>query len=315
MKHIFIVNPSAGKYSSADIIGGQLSALDSSADYEIYATKGKGDAEKYIKSRCETDLSQMRFYACGGDGTVSEVVNGAALFDNASFSVFPCGSGNDFVKCFGNGELFLDVKELVNGTETEIDLIRVNDRLCVNVCHFGFDTCVAQTMNRVKAKPIIGGGNAYTTGVVYALISAMKNKAEIIADGEKMNKENYLLCTVANGNYVGGRFKCAPHARVDDGFLDICLVDPVSRFTFVKLVGAYAEGKHLDDPRFRSFVHYKRCKKVEINGDDKLKLSLDGEIVSAPHFSVEVLPKAIKIALPQKLARKYAQIKEEIRNL
>lgn len=307
MKHIFIVNPRAGRNSALDIVKGQFRLLGGSIDYEIYPTKAKGDGERYIKQWCESNSEAVRFYACGGDGTINEVVNGIVPFKHASFTVFPCGSGNDFVKCFGKGEAFLNIRSLVNGKEVEIDILRAGSRYCVNVCHFGFDTCVAQSMNNVKTKPIIGGRNAYTTGVIIALAKAMKNKAEIIADGEKMGNGDFLLCTLANGQYVGGKYRCAPYAVIDDGFMEMCLVDPVSRFKFVKLVGLYAEGKHLNDPRFSEFVHYRRCKRVEIIADDNFKISLDGEITPASRVTVEVIPKAIKIALPEVLAKNFSK--------
>lgn len=310
MKHIFIVNPKAGRASSVDIVKSQLAALgkkDKNIDYEIYPTKCKGDGERFVKQWCEKNSVPIRFYACGGDGTISEVVNGVVPFKHASFSVFPCGSGNDFVKCFAKGEAFLNISDLIYGKEIEIDIIKAGDRYCANVCHFGFDTCVAQTMNRVKPKPLIGGRNAYTTGVAVALIKAMKNNAEIIADGERINNGKFLLCTIANGQYVGGKYKCAPYAEINDGMMDLCLADPVSRLTFIKLVGAYAEGKHLDDPRFSSFLHYKRCRKVEIIADENFKISIDGEITPAPNITVEILPKAVKIALPTVLAESFSE--------
>ncbi len=307
MKHIFIVNPAAGKYSSTEIIKGQLSALPESIDYEIYVTKGKNDAERYIKSVCENNSSPMRFYACGGDGTVNEVVNGVAGYSNASFSVYPCGSGNDFVKSFGHAEEFLNVKELINAKEMNIDLLKVGDRYCVNVCNFGFDSSVVETMMKVKHKPIIGGKRAYITGVVKALFTSMSNKATVIADGEKLNDGKFLLCTVANGMYVGGQFKCAPYAKVNDGIIEVCLANPVSRFTFIKLVGVYTEGKHLEDDRFKDILKYRRCKKVEVISHEGFKISIDGEIVPAPHFTVEIISGAVKIALPKKLMKSYAE--------
>lgn len=305
MKHIFIVNPAAGGGAAMRAIAGQLEALGGSYDAELYATKCRNDAQEYIKSWCGKNHSPVRFIACGGDGTVNEIVNGAVNFKNAEFGVYACGSGNDFVKCFGGQKNFLDVRDIVSGESREIDLIRVGERYCVNVCHFGFDTCVARTMNNVKNKPIIGGKNAYTTGVANALIRAMRNKAQIIVDGERVDSGEFLLCTLGNGQYVGGKYRCAPHALVDDGLMEFCLVDPVSRFTFLKLVGSYAEGRHLDDKRFSTFVHYRQCKKVEIIADEDFSVSVDGEVTPAPHVTVELLPKAIRFVLPKSIEKDY----------
>ena len=108
MKHIFIVNPASGKGNASQIIYSSLSSLGKDFKCSVYLTKGKGDAEQYIKKYLSTHANEVRFYACGGDGTINEVVNGIATFPQASMSVYPCGSGNDLIKCFGNKEDFLD---------------------------------------------------------------------------------------------------------------------------------------------------------------------------------------------------------------
>lgn len=305
MKHIFIVNPNAGQGKALEIIKGQLSAFSSEIESEIYLTREKGDAKSYIQKCLSESNVPTRFYACGGDGTVNEVVNGVIPFKHGEFTAFPCGSGNDFVKCFGNGEAFLDIKSLVYGKTYDIDVIKVNDRYCINVCNFGLDANVVRIMEKVKYKPIIGGRNAYPTGVVVSFVTSVRNHATVIADGKKLNDGIFMLCTIANGQYVGGQFKCAPRARVNDGLLDVCLVDPVSRFTFLRLVKSYAAGKHLDDPRFSGFLHYTHCKKVEINAGEDFIISLDGELVNLPHATVELIPNAVKIAVPQSIAKSY----------
>ncbi len=295
MKHVFIVNPRAGSGVSAEAIENELKKLD--IDWEIYVTAGEKDATRYVKGRCEGG-KRIRFYACGGDGTINEVASGIVGYENASMSCYPVGSGNDFVKYFGGRERFLNLKELCAGEEMLIDLIRVDDRYCVNICHFGFDTEVARTMSRVKSKSIIGGKNAYTTGVVKALISNMKTKGRVCADGEVIADGAYLLCSVANGQYVGGMFKCAPRADVSDGLLEVCLAKPVSRLKFLRLVGSYKDGRHLDDPRFSDMLVYRRCRKVEVFARPGFGVSLDGEIYETTRFTAEVMPGAIRFAVP-----------------
>ncbi|MBQ6539848.1 MAG: acylglycerol kinase family protein, partial [Oscillospiraceae bacterium] len=96
MKHLFIVNPIAGGRhndyrNTIDTIESLMA--DSGKDYEIYITSGVWDAVEKVKKESEQG-SELRVYACGGDGTFNECVNGAAGFDNASVTVFPCGTGN-----------------------------------------------------------------------------------------------------------------------------------------------------------------------------------------------------------------------------
>ena len=126
----------------------------------------------------------MRFIACGGDGTINEVFNGAVGQKNVSVSCYPCGSGNDFVKAFGGAELFLDIAKLITAPTRKLDLLKVGDRYSNNVVNFGFDTTVAITINKERDKTGHGGKNAYTKGVVTALIKSMNNRCTVIADGE-----------------------------------------------------------------------------------------------------------------------------------
>ncbi len=105
-----------------------------------------------------------------------------------------------------------------------------------------------------------------------------------------------LLCTVANGQYVGGSYRCAPRSLSDDGLAEICLVKPVSRLRFLKLMNAYKAGSHLEDPRFEGVVFYRRGRVIEVSGKPGFMVSLDGEIVEGTSFRVEVIHGGLQFA-------------------
>ena len=301
MKHIFVHNPAAGKDSTAAVaaLKEQMRAYDGKLTYEFYSTTAPGNASEYVRERCLAEPDeQLRFYACGGDGTANEVMHGLLGHDNASMTIYPCGSGNDYVKYYGGADRFLDLDALLSGVETPVDVMKVGDRYALNVTHFGFDTAVAKTMEKVRRKKIIGGKNAYTTGVVAALLTAMNNRCTVWVDGEQLNDGKMLLCTVANGSHVGGTYRCAPHTVNDDGLLEVCLVRPVSRFTFLKLVNKYKEGTHLDDPRFHNLIVYRRGKSVKVSAPKGFGYSLDGELVMENEFTIDIVPHAIRFAVP-----------------
>ena len=302
MKHIFVINPAAGKENAFEKLCGRLSSGEFSPEYEVYKTQGPGDATSYIRALCrEHPEEDYRFYACGGDGTLNEVVSGAVGFPNASVGCYPCGSGNDFVKYYGGAELFLNLAAQAEATEEKIDVIQVGDRYAINAVNFGFDSCVAKTVENVRRKAIIGGGNAYRTGVLVGLIKGMKNKCRVTVDGELINPAgNILLCTVANGQYVGGSYRCAPRSKNNDGLLEVCLIYPVSRVKFVSLVKYYTEGTHLDNPKFDKVLAYRRGKKIVVDAPEGFAYSLDGELVFQNHFSIRVLPGALRFAVPKK---------------
>ena len=300
MKHIFILNPAAGKENAKENLAAQLKSFYANVDYEIYETRGRGDASAYIKQYCETNRESVRFYACGGDGTLNEVVNGAVGFPQASVGCIPCGSGNDFVKYYGGKDLFFDLAAQLEATEEEIDLVRVGDRYAINAAHFGFDSCVASVMTNVRRKKLIGGKNAYTTGIAVALVKAMRNKCKVWADGKLLNpKGKILLCTLTNGQYVGGSFRCAPRSVNHDGLLEVCLVTPVSLFKFLSLMNYYKEGTHLDNPKFDRFLTYCRADKIEVEAPDRFVYLMDGELITCGKFTVEAVHHAIRFAVPK----------------
>lgn len=301
MKYVFIVNPHAGEADTAAKIKEAVEILPEKDDCEVYVTKAPRDATSYVERWTAAHPGEkVRFIACGGDGTVNEVFSGAALKENVSVTVYPCGSGNDFVKAFGGAEKFLSIPALIAAKEQPLDLLKVGDRWADNVVNFGFDTTVAITINEEREKTGHGNKNAYTKGVVKALLTAMKNDFTVRADGETLNpKGKALLCTVANGQYVGGSFKCAPRAKTDDGLIEVCLIHPISRLRFVKILTPYTNGEHLDRPDMKDIVVYRQAKKVEVDAPMGFAYSLDGEIIREPHFTVEIVPGAVTLAVPE----------------
>lgn len=301
MKYVFIFNPLAGAGGAEADIRAQIEALENSADCEVYVTKAPGDGGEYAARLIkENPAEQFRFIACGGDGTINEVFSAAVGAENASVSCYPCGSGNDFVKTFGGAEKFLNVEALVNAPERKIDVLKVDDRYSINVTNFGFDTYVAITVSTDREKNGHGSKSSYAKGVVLALIDKMKNHFTVTADGELINPDGIaLLCTVANGQYVGGSFKCAPRARVDDGLMELCLVKPISRLRFVKLLPIYTAGEHLDREDVQDILSYRQAKVIEVEAPEGFAYSLDGEIIYSTHFKIEIVPAALNFACPE----------------
>ncbi len=297
MKHIFLYNPAAGK---GEIKAALQAAVAQREGCEFYETKGPRDATAYIEKRLSLSHDEkLCFVACGGDGTINEVASGVAGHENAAFTIYPCGSGNDFVKVFGGPERFLDLDSLLAAEPASIDILKVDDRWCINVFSFGFDTSVLKTMNAVKRKPLMGGKRAYYVGIADALMKSMKTGCTITVDGEPFFSGDILLCTFANAQYVGGSFKCAPLAELDDGLIEVCLVKPISRLSFVKLIGSYTAGTHLEDPRMKDIVLYTRAKKLTVeSAKGLLPVSLDGEVIERKRFTVEIVPGGVNFALP-----------------
>lgn len=301
MKYIFILNPKAGAGGTEEKLRNEIAALPCSDQCEIYLTKAPLDATEYVKrTLAENPCEKFRFIACGGDGTINEVFSGAVGAENASVSCYACGSGNDFVKVFGGQEKFSDASKLISAPERKLDALKVGNRYSFNVTNFGFDTTVAITINNERAKSGHGNKNAYTKGVVTALLTSMKNNCTVTADGEVLNPDSKaLLCTVANGQYVGGSFKCAPRAKTDDGLMEVCLIKPISRIRFVKILTPYTNGEHLEREDMKDIITYRQAKTVSVSAPDGFAYSLDGEIIYENSFTIEMVPGALNFACPE----------------
>ena len=109
MRHLFIINPNAGKGKAFDTVMPLIkkAVTGREIDYEVYVSRSSQDTHDYCKRMCETG-DQLRIYACGGDGTIYDVVNAIYGFDNVEFAAIPLGSGNDFIRLFGTKEDFTD---------------------------------------------------------------------------------------------------------------------------------------------------------------------------------------------------------------
>ena len=128
MKHLFIVNPAAGNrdHSSSYRERIEKACTEKGLDYAIAISQCPGDCTRIAREAAQTG-EEYRLYACGGDGTLNEVVAGAAGYDNVAVTVFSGGSGNDFVKLFSDPKAFFDLEKLLDAEETLFDMIRCNE--------------------------------------------------------------------------------------------------------------------------------------------------------------------------------------------
>ena len=309
MKHIFILNPAAGSSKASKIFLPKIisSAKSMGIQYEIHRTVGVGDAEHFVHSRClkervaDQNKESLRFYACGGDGTLNEVINGAYGFNNVEVTMIPAGTGNDFVRNFDEPKSFEDIERQINGKPIKLDLIHYKndytEKYCINMFNIGLDCNVVEEIAKMK-KYFSSGSLAYILGVCKVFIKKENFHLQIeFEDGTKF-ENNFLLVAIGNGSYCGGGFKSNPYARLDDGKIDVIIINDISRLSFVSLIGKYKKGSHLEVPRIEKIITYKKCTSLEITPNQDMKLCIDGEISLAGKTKFTILPKSIRFSLP-----------------
>ena len=297
MEHIFVVNPHAGGRDQSTHITRLVRATLPEA--EVYITRGPRDATRFVAERCRRG-GALRFYACGGDGTLNEVVSGVMESGEGQVEVgcFPCGSGNDYIKCWPEAD-FGDLAALAAAPSQPVDLLQVGGRYCINVLNFGFEAEVCRTMEQVRRWPLVGGRAAYVVGIVHCLLHRRHTPCRLTVDDEAWYDGDMLLGSAACGRYVGGGYLCAPRAVVDDGWLEAQCIESLGIPRFLKLIGPYRHGRHLDMPQAHDVVHHRRAHSMCIESDRELHVVVDGELLSGRRFEARLLPKAINFIVPQ----------------
>ena len=183
MKHIFIINPAAGKYDRTEEFSGKIAAACASRglDYAIHVSEKPGDCRDAARRAAESG-EEVRLYACGGDGTLNEVVNGAAGFANAAVTHFPGGSGNDAIKIFSEPAAFTDLDRLLDAEEARLDLIRCNGMYALNILSIGLDARIGTDIARYKRLPFVTGKGAYILSTINNLFRGISQYYRVTLD-------------------------------------------------------------------------------------------------------------------------------------
>ena len=306
MKHLIVVNGSAGGFDPS--FEEKINKAFEGLNFEIYKTTGPKSVIPFLKEYLAKEEDTVRIYACGGDGTIHEVVNGVIGAKNAEVAIIATGTGNDFVKIYGGKEKFQDFAALINGKAKAIDVSELTGEgvegplYSVNVINFGFDAIVGAMGNYYKEHGLPAGVKEGTNPYDYALKhDAMKhgrfNDIEVYADGQKLNEKQMLLATLAQGQYVGGQFRCAPKSDNTDGLIDVCVLKTMTFLGLGMIIGTYTKGGHLDKPRKK--IVYRQAKEIKMNSPKDFDVCVDGEMIKGNNFTVKIIPGAVKLVLPE----------------
>lgn len=296
MKHVFIINPRAGKGKAMDFIRPQIEAYIKAhkLDAEIHIPDSPHAAQDYIRAEASKG-EPVRFYACGGDGTLFEAVNGAFGHPNAEVAVLPLGSGNDFIRLFGTQEQFLNIDAQVNGTSVELDCIKCGDKIAINQCSMGVDAEVCAKQAAFKKLPFMKGEMAYTAAALYCICRRLNNEFTVSIDGGEPKKMTLLFCVGANSRWYGGGYQAAPLAVPDDGLLDFIVVEKKNgRLKLLTLLPKYKKGMHLG----WDITHFSRGKKMTIHSDRPAAVNVDGECEYVTDRTFEIVEKGIRFVIP-----------------
>lgn len=277
MRHVFIINPRAGKRNQTARIYEMADRLRSlhGLDCACMLTDRPGGATEMARRLAESG-EELRLYACGGDGTVSEAANGLAGFANAAMTCIPTGTGNDFLKNFGpDMEKFRDAENLWDGPIFPLDLIDCNGRYCLTIACSGIDAQVAEGVHLYSRSPLLNGRGSYLASVAANfLLRPIGHRWTVTLDGE-IQEGDFTLVSVCNGRHYGGGSTPVPEARMDDGVLNTILVRKVSKPAFARLFRVYSAGNYRQLPQIARSV---TAREIRIQSEvEEIVTCLDGE--------------------------------------
>jgi diacylglycerol kinase (ATP) len=295
-KWVFIANPISGKGKALALAKRAIEFVgNTGAIAELQITEAKGDAERFAKDAVENGA--IRVVACGGDGTIHEVVNGImanSASERSVLGIVPAGRCNDFAYDLGipkDSEKM--IRNLLDGVPRPIDLGYVGDRYYTTVATLGFDSEVAQYVDEGHHPSFLKGNPAYLYAAFVKLLKYRSKWVSIKGDFGKFEGHIYLTAT-GNSTRYGGRMKVTPSALLDDGLLDVCFVRPITRMTFLRMLPKAFSGTHVNHPAVTMEV----TKKLEIKSSETLWLWADGEQIAHTPTTIRVVHHAISMIAP-----------------
>jgi len=268
-------------------------------NFKVSYTSHHGDAIELARKAADKGMDLI--VSIGGDGTVNEIVNGIMKSKNdPSLGIIPLGWANDFIKSTDiPSDIIEACKILIKGKTKKIDIGAINSQIYfANICGVGFDAEVAQLANQMKSKHPnlrILSAFIYVFATVKKLLSPFSyHNVKIKFDGQEIHSK-ILFIAISNGKIYGGRFNITPEAILDDGLLEICVVEEMGRFKYLSIIPKVFKGTHASIKG----INFYRAKEVVIQSSEPVLAQVSGEVIEGQkEFTITLLPKSLKLIVP-----------------
>ena len=293
MKKLYLtVNPFGGHKKGPKILKEVMPLFDeNNIQLNVIETEYAGHNKKIAM---EVDMNGYDGFCCiGGDGTMSEVING--VMNRKDLNRFPLGlitggTGNSFMHDINCLDPIEATKRIIDGKRRKIDIFscKTPDKLFYgfNILGWGIPT----DANLLADKMRWIGSQRYNLASILEVLSHRKRFARVCIDNNSIASD-FAFIIGCNTIHTGKGMKMAPLARLDDGLIDLIIVRKVSRFKLLKLFPKVFAGNHISDPG----VDYRQVKKFSILPEKDRQLNIDGEVLGTTPVEVEVLPQEIEL--------------------
>lgn len=294
-KILFIINPISHELKNVDVKKAIEENLDfNQFEYKIAFTEYPKHASKIAE---EAKKSFDIIAAVGGDGTVNEI--GTALINTSTqLAIIPVGSGNGLARHFGIPIGFAQaIRALNHSRPVVIDTAKINDKAFLGVAGIGFDAHIAQQFSQF-------GKRGFFSYCLVALREFTKYDPEtyqIKIDGKNITKKAFIL-SFANSSQYGNNFIVAPKADMQDGYLDLVIIDEMPFYAIPKMVyqfkdGSLGKSNHFETQKFKEIVIEKSVIQAHVDGEP---------VVFHNQIKITVLPKSLILLVADSNARRFA---------
>lgn len=239
-------------------------------EYDIHVTDKKGEAGGLVRELTSSG-EKRSIIAVGGDGALHDILNAISDFENTALGIIPLGTGNDFA---AGAHIPRNAKKaaeiIVKNKPQKIDFIELASGLrSLNAVGMGIDVDVLRRANASRNKK----KSKYLHNFIVSLAKFRSRKFTVKYDGKE--EEHFgIICGVSNGTQIGGGIKLYPDAKISDGYLNLVIMDYISKLATVSAFIKLMRGKV---NRVKQITAVK-VKSVSIITDGDAAIQADGEI-------------------------------------
>jgi len=284
-----IINPAAGGGRAGRALPAVERALRSAGfEYHVETTRS---LEHAVELALQAAADQAIAAACGGDGLVGAVA-GALRHSDGVLGILPGGRGNDLARVLRiPSDPTAAVGVLASGVVRSLDLGEIHGRTFVGIASCGFDSEANRIANEAR---IVRGNVVYAYGALRALAAWRPATFTVTLDGREPRTITGYTIAAANSKAYGGGMFLAPDASLDDGLLDVVMVENVPKRRFLRQLPTVFKGEHVRQPT----VHVQKAATVEIAADRSFTMYADGDPIAELPVTVRALPAAVRVITP-----------------
>ncbi len=285
-----IVNPSAGGGRAGRALPAVRQELERlGLEHHVEPTQSLAHAGELALAAIASGETAVAF---GGDGIVGALAD-ALKHTEGILGVLPGGRGNDFARVLGVPlEPVPACGVLAEGVVQKLDLGQVGDKTFIGIASCGFDSEANRIANQTR---IVRGNLVYVYGALRALVGWRPAAFEVVLDGGPARRIRGYTIAVANSNAYGGGMLLAPEASLQDGLLDVVMVEDAPKSRFLRLLPTVFKGEHVRQPN----VHVERAAQIEVRADRPFTMYADGDPIGELPLTVRALPAAVRVLVPR----------------